>query len=54
MKKSNKQTINDKNVGIGGKILEIVPQAEMTGKIQAKTDLNMIETKPKGSKTIKI
>ena len=34
--------------------MEIVPQAEITGKTQAKTNLNMIETKPKGSETIKI
>ena len=53
MKLWNNRT-NDKNVGIGGKTLEIVPQAEITGKTQAKTNLNMIETKPKGSETIKI
>ena len=34
--------------------MEIVPQTEMTGKTQAKMNLNMIETKPKGSETIKI
>jgi len=31
-----------------------VPQTKMTGKTQAKTNLNIIETKPKGSKIIKI